>query len=217
MPYVTVIHELMARFVNDCLQAEVLWTLKSVTAHFSYKSSNGLPELFRSMFPDSDIARQFSLSERKSAYLCCFVTAPYFRELLTRRIRDKPRFVLLFDESLKKKMKSKQLDVHVRLWTADGQISTHYLTSAFLGHATAEDLMDHFETCTEGLNLGHLQQVSMDGPKVNLKFHRLLMAKFETEANNILLDVGTCGLHVVHGALKDGAARWHMAGPFRSF
>ena len=45
---------------NDVLTAEVLWTLKFVTIHSSYNSCTGVPELFRTMFLDSEIAKQFS-------------------------------------------------------------------------------------------------------------------------------------------------------------
>ena len=40
----------------DQLSAEVLWALKTVDSHYSYKSSANTSELFRAMFPDSTIA-----------------------------------------------------------------------------------------------------------------------------------------------------------------
>ena len=50
-------------------------------------------------------------------------------------------------------------------------------------------------------------QVSMDGPNVNWKLHRLLMehvAAADVHAPK-LLDVGSCSLHVLHNAFKAGA------------
>ena len=123
------------------------------------------------MFPDSDIARQFSCGEKKCAYLCCFGLAPHFRELLLKAVGPEP-FVLLFDESMNTTTKSKQMDLHVRF--GQGEVATHYLDSKFMGHAKAGDLIRHFEASTERLSLNKLVQVSMDGPNVNWRFYRLL-------------------------------------------
>lgn len=74
-----------------------------------------------------------------------------------------------------------------------------------MGHATAEDMIEHFENCTIDLNLRNLEQISMDGPNVNWKFHRLFQEKLTTTCDNTLISIGSCGLHIVHGAFKDGA------------
>ena len=46
----------------------------------------------------------------------------------------------------------------------------------------------------------------MDGPNVNFKFYRDLIADrlIEHPAAPLFLDLGFCGLHVVHGAFKTG-------------
>ena len=50
------------------------------------------------------------------------------------------------------------------------EVITRYLTSEFLGHATAEDMLVKFEACTERLSKRNLVQLSMNGPNVNWKF-----------------------------------------------
>ena len=52
------------------------------------------------------------------------------------------------------------------------------------------------------LDLHRMVHVSMDGPKVNLSFHR--EAREEQELPK-LVDIGSCGLHIIHGAFKTGA------------
>jgi hypothetical protein len=47
-------------------------------------------------------------------------------------------------------------------------VSTRYLNSVFLGHATAVDLELKFKEGLGSLSLTKLIQVSMDGPSVNL-------------------------------------------------
>ena len=45
----------------------------------------------------------------------------------------------------------------------------------------------------------------MDGPIVNLKFHENLQKdRLETEPYE-LINIGSCGLHTIHGAFKTGA------------
>ena len=52
----------MSAYVSneDVMRAEILWAIKSVMAHFSFRASIDLGNLFESMFPDSDIAKKFA-------------------------------------------------------------------------------------------------------------------------------------------------------------
>ena len=121
-------------------------------------------------------------------------------------------YVLLFDESYNPVTKDKPTDVHVRYWTPDCQIATNYTTSVFMmntdkmqcimGHGRADDLLEHFLVATDKLNMAKVIQVSMDGPNVNWSFHDKLQKKLKLDFNSQLLDVGPCGLHIVHGVFK---------------
>ena len=51
------------------LRADVLWTLKEASSHYSLRSCLGLNERFRSMFTDSEIVNSFQLSKTK----CCYI------------------------------------------------------------------------------------------------------------------------------------------------
>lgn len=108
---------------------------------------------------------------------------------------------------------NKQMDIHVRLWEGD-QVITRYLTSTFMGHATSADLLEHFHEACDSLNLRKLLQVSMDGPNVNWRFHRLLQEEQDAETGAGLLDIGSRGLHIVHGAFRTGTAatKWDVNG-----
>lgn len=124
-------------------KAEVLWALNTVTKHQSYKSNEGVGDLFRAMFPDSDIADRFACGPDKTAYISKFGLAPYFSELLIADA-NKEAFVLMFDESLNQATKKKQLDLHVRYW-CDNHVQSRYAGSQFMGHGTAQDLLGHFK------------------------------------------------------------------------
>ena len=116
---------------NDVLKAEILWTLKIVTAHFSYRSCKDSNQLFQAMFPDSAIAQKFTCGEKKAAYMCVFGLGDFFRNELRKNITG--HFVILFDESLNKKSQKKQMDIHIRYWVDGVQVTTRFLDSVFLG------------------------------------------------------------------------------------
>lgn len=84
------------------------------------------------MFPDSEIAKRFSCGEKKTSYICVFGLAEHFKKQILEDVKG--HFVLLFDESLNKKMQEKQLDIHVRYWESNqGAVVTRYLGSQFMG------------------------------------------------------------------------------------
>lgn len=93
---------------NATLKAEICWTLKVITSHYSFKSSEDISSIFKFMFPDSKTAKHFACGERKTAHLATFGIAPHFLSLLKGKVRDQSKYVLLFDESLNSEMQSKQ-------------------------------------------------------------------------------------------------------------
>lgn len=159
---------------KDVLTAEVLWALKCVSSNYSYNSCAEVGDILKMMFTDSNIAKQFTLSPAKCAYLCCFGIAPHFKDLLIKLV-DKGRFTLLFDETLNKSTQSKQMDVFVRFWHPSlNQVCTRYINSIFMGHSTAKDLLDGIKTALADFNMGNIEQLSMDGPAVNWKVYENL-------------------------------------------
>ena len=49
------------------------------------------------------------------------------------------------------------------------RVNVHYYGSSFQGHDTHQGLSKHYNSLTQDLNKGHLYQMSVDGPNVNLK------------------------------------------------
>lgn len=68
-------------------------------------------------------------------------------------------------------------------------MATRYFSSEFMGHSTAEDMVEVFHKSTEGLGYKNLVQLSMDGPNVNLKFHKPIQTEMENDVNTVLLNV----------------------------
>ena len=101
---------------DKTLNAEILWALKAIMSHYSYKSCEGTSKLFQVMFSDSRIVNQFSCGEKKCAYLICFGLAPHFKQLLKDVVKSEEAYVLMFDESLNSVCQSKQMDIHIHSW-----------------------------------------------------------------------------------------------------
>lgn len=47
------------------LHAEITWAMKVVRSHFSFRSCDGIRELFKEMFTDSTIAKDFKMARQK--------------------------------------------------------------------------------------------------------------------------------------------------------
>jgi hypothetical protein len=194
-------------FCNDSVsKSEIVWALKIIMGHLSYRSCLDLGETFQTMFPDSQIAKKFCMSKTKAAYSIVHGLAPYFKNKLDEDIKKCPVFVACFDEALNKIAQRGQMDIVIRYWSKEsGGVATRYLSSAFLGHATAADLEIKFKEGLGDLSTQKLIQVSMDGPSVNWKFLESLQSNIHPDAADPkLLDLGSCGLHVIHGAFQTG-------------
>ena len=134
-----------------------------------------------------------------------FGISPYLAQLQRKALLAEKNYVLLYDESLNGPLQSKQLDVHVRYWCGSN-IVTRYQNSYFLGHAKADDLLEALRESSSLFNKKGLLQLSMDGPNVNWKVFSLFQQEISKENSVELLNVGSCGLHIVHNAFKAGHA-----------
>ena len=84
-----------------------------------------------------------------------------------------------------------------------------------VGHGTADNLIDHFikSVLESGLQAKNIIQVSMDGPSVNWKFYGELKKKVNADYGTTLVNIRSCGLHVVHNSFKRGmdATGWQVS------
>ena len=125
-----------------------------------------------------------------------------------------------FDESLNKDFQSEQMDIIVHCFHEDKCLS-QYFDSQFMGHTTAKDLLENLKSTLSKLNNRKLLQISMDGPRVNWKLLvSLLNEDRQKEDADLpqLLNVGSCGLPVVHGAFCTGcqSTDWKIDGFLRA-
>ena len=136
----------------DSTKAEIIWSLKSVTNGFSNRANDELTETFAAMFPDSRIAKSFSLARTKSMYTVTHGLAPYFKSVLVSTLDKSDVHVYSFDESLNDVTQTCEMDLYVRFWeSVSNRVETRYFGSSFLGHTTHQDLCSHFIDVTKDL------------------------------------------------------------------
>lgn len=73
-----------------------------VSDHYSYISNEGISNLFKIMFLDSEIVATFSCGSNKTAYITNFSLAPFNIKELTEQVTEAAGFVAKLDESLNK-------------------------------------------------------------------------------------------------------------------
>ncbi|KAK3923104.1 Protein WAVE-DAMPENED 2 [Frankliniella fusca] len=126
-----------------------------VEYHMSMRSAGTAYKIFVKMFPDCDVAQAMALARTKITYNIIHGIAPYFHSLLVDDINKCDAYVVFFDESLNKCSQQQQMDIAIRFVSND-EVTTRYFTSAFLGHATAVDLLKAILESLKSLTLSKM-------------------------------------------------------------
>lgn len=200
---------------DNVTKAEILWCVHTCLTHQSLRNAEASVNLFKIMFPDSSIAIDMKLGKDKTSYSIVYGLAPYFRKTLLNNINSADYYIIGFDESLNKYSQKQQLDISIRFWNENSnEVSCRYLSSVFLTESKANDLLNGIKDGLSGLDWRKIVQVSMDGPNVNIKLVRTLKKEIEecSSDNHQLLDIGSCGLHVLNVAFKTGIQKtaWNL-------
>ena len=87
-------------------KAERLMALKTVGKNFSFRASDGSPEAFQRMFPDSHIAQHMMMSRTKVAYMIGYGLGPYFLQKTIDDILRSPNtyYTIHIDETIMRQL-----------------------------------------------------------------------------------------------------------------
>ena len=193
---------------QNSLNAEILWCLKVVNGHLSYNSCSNLAQMFQYMFPDSEVAAQFSLGKSKCRYMLLFGIAPHFKSILKKDINTSSFYSVSFDESLNSVIQKCQMDVNIRYWNdSTNKVETRYFDSKFLERPNAEHLFNCINEAIAGLKEDKLLQLAMDGPSVNWNVLDMLDDSLVEKGFGKTINIGSCAQHIVHGALQTGISK----------
>ena len=176
-----------------------------VDKNYSFSSARSDGERFKRMFPDSQIAANYSQEETKSKYVTQFGLAPFIKEELINDVKKTP-YSFKFDESTTLQVK-KQYDGYVSFHSKSlKKVVVSYCGSLFVGHCTADDLLDHFIEFERNLELdvNLLLALGIDGPNVNKSFRAKLAKELEKRNNTSFLNVGTCSIHIANNGFLEG-------------
>ena len=113
-----------------------------------------------------------------------------------------------------------QMDLGIRFWNNDRSlVETRYYDSQFLRRKNAENLLSCLADSIDHLNSDKLLQLAMDGPNVNWIVLGMLDGKLEAGNFARTLCIGSCALHIICGALKEGIHKtvWNLDKLLKSF
>lgn len=79
-------------------------------------------------------------------------------------------------------------------------------------HVKADYILAKFNDSLRLLNLNKMMLTSVDGPNANWKFSKSLKRYRLDNEQHQLIDIGLCGLHIIHRAFKTGAesSNWEL-------
>ena len=102
------------------------------------------------------------------------------------------------------------MDIGICFWSIEAkQVKVRYLDSQFLWHATSGDLLENFNKSLVELDLSKIIQISMDGPSVNWCFYDEVIKNRKEMELHQLINIGSCGLHIIRGSFKTGIEVTH--------
>ena len=97
------------------------------------------------------------------------------------------------------------MDVQICFWNENlYEVQTRYLTSRFFKRPNADNILHELLEATDGLPQKSMVMLSMDGPNTNWKVYENLKSHRTEKELPQIINVGSCGLHIVHGAFQTG-------------
>ena len=177
---------------DQICKAEAIWALKTAKDDFSFRASDGFPQLLQRMCPDSEIAKGVKMSCTKVSYVIGHGLGPYFLQKTVDDILNTPGtyFTLHFDETMTSQIK-KQFDILVRYYSDNhNEVRVRFLKAAVFGHAYAESVANELREFS--LPLKYLLSLSSDGPNVNKAIKTNINSKLKANYQKELVDTGPC-------------------------
>ena len=117
-----------------------------------------------------------------------------------------------FDESLNPVTQTCEMDIVICFFNeSKNLVESQYWNSKYLGHGTAADLERVWKVYG---GVGSIKNVSnINGWSIcQLEIFSSVTKKREEDELPALINIGSCGLHVIHGAFKTGveATNWNI-------
>ena len=140
--------------------------------------------------------------------------APYLKDKLVEDVNRSKFLSVGLEESLNQITQTCQMVITVRFCDVN-KVSVSYWNSSFMGHTTANDLLQHFTNITQHMNHSSIIHLSIDGTSVNHKFYRDLKEYREREKLPEMINFGVvififCTEHL-NLSLKVQIGKWKLS------
>lgn len=187
---------------DQVCEAEAIFVMSVVSKSIPYSWADTATDMYKRMFPDSDIAKNFSCGRTKLSYIVSDGLGPHFKsKIIAELCRPNVFFSLMIDETPKPEQRVQQLDVLIRYFSeSQKQVVVEHLQSFNLGRATGDIIAGCVEDALAELPTQGLLCFFSDGPNVM----KSVKAKLKRNVNPNLVDIGECNLHKVHNAFAKG-------------
>ena len=168
-------------------EAEIRWILRGCKKSCSFREFIDDSDTFKVMFTDSQIASKVTFSKTKAMYVTKYGIAEFVRKH-QNSVMEKGLYISVScDGTFVPQLKKEQVDFTVRYFNPDtARVEDHYLTSEFLGHKAATDLMTAFKNATSGVKHLKIINIGYDGVAANIKLMRILKGQFKDEGHERL-------------------------------
>ena len=165
------------------------------------------------MFPDSKVAKDFSISHTKASYNIGEGLGPHLTQsIIDNLVKSDLPFSVHFDETTMSQVK-KQLDLMLRYWSPKHEeIWTVFYTSLFFRHAEGKLVATRMysKMVEDGIPVQRLATLVRHGLNVNKTiFHKLnKLIKEDHSDFPGLVDLGMCTIHTVYNAFNKGMEQY---------
>ena len=150
---------------QSVIEAEARWSLFTAKHNLSFLSGDHATKLFKTMFPDSKIARSFGCGHTKTAAIIKEALSPYYQEKTLQNLSNP--FSIMLDESNDKIDKS--CIILVRLLDPElGNVCTRFLDMPVVNIGTAQNIFHALKESLAKFGLDFSKAVSFMSDTANV-------------------------------------------------
>ena len=188
------------------IRAEVKVVTMLVQHNIPLASADELTPLFHDVFPDSEIAKNFSSRRTKTACIINGVIAPFFQQLLVESMKSDP-FAIAIDGSSDTGIE-KMNPLTVRVFDKTRHVvTTQFLDMCLSSSSTAEGIFGKIDDVLSkhGISWSKCVGIGLDNTSVNMGCRNSIKTRI-VQKNPAVYVMG-CPCHIVHNAAgKAGTA-----------
>lgn len=180
-------------------EAEMRWSLFVAKHNLSFQTSDHATKLFKTIFPDSDIARKFACGHTKTTAIITEVLAPYWQKSTTDHMSNNS-FSIMIDESNDNQDKSCIILIRV----FDQEVCTRFLDMPVVNIGTSQNIFQALLYSLESNGLDFSKAIAfMSDTASVMKGVRSGVQKLIKNKMPHLYDVG-CICHLADLTVKAG-------------